>query len=111
MSWPAQPARLITSESISRHSPPNSSTWASGSLNVPRLVYCWGRLRARMAAAAGAHPGPASRPARPPNESTAQAPISGVVTSAAFTPPSQTGAASRIGSPVMNCGTIPEPRG
>ena len=76
-----------------------------------RLVYCSGRLTARTAAAAGAQRGPASRPARPPNDSTAHAPISGVVTSAADTPPSHTDAASTIGIPVMNCGTIPDPRG
>ena len=65
--------RLTTRESASRHRPPNSSTWASGSLNVLRLVYCSGRLSASTAAAAGAQRGPASRPASPPNESTAHA--------------------------------------
>ncbi len=114
MSWPGQsalPALLTTNESASRHRPPNSSTWASGSLNVPRLVYCSGRLSASTAAAAGAHPGPASRPARPPNASTAHPPISGVITSAAGNPPSQIAPASTSGVPVMNCGTIPAPRG
>ena len=102
---------LLIRESASRHRPPNSSTWASGSLNVLRLVYCSGRLSARTAAAAGAHFGPASRPARPPNESTAHPPISGVTTSAAGTPPIQIAAAMTSGIPVMNCGTMPEPRG
>ena len=116
LSWPGQSdadrgPRVTTSESASRHRPPNSSTWASGSLNEARLVYCSGRLSARMAAAAGAHLGPASRPARPPKESTAHPPISGVMTSAAGIPPSQTAAARTSGIPVMNCGTIPEPRG
>ena len=115
LSWPGRPrlfcVRLTTSESASRHRPPNSSTWASGSLNEARLVYCSGRLSARMAAAAGAHLGPASRPARPPKESTAHPPISGVVTSAAGIPPSQIAAARTSGIPVMNCGTIAEPRG
>ena len=64
-----------------------------------------------MAAAAGAHLGPASRPARPPKDSTAQPPISGVMTRAAGIPPSQTAAARTSGIPVMNCGTIPVPRG
>ena len=103
--------RATTRASISRHSPPNSRTWASGSLNVLRLVYCSGRLSARAAAAAGAHPAPTSRPARPPNDSTAHAPISGVMTSAAGTPPSQIAAARTRGSPLMNCGARPEPVG
>ena len=98
-------------ESASRHRPPNSSTWASGSLNVLRLVYCSGRLRASTAAAAGAHRGPASRPARPPNDKMAAPPITGVRTRAAGIPPSQIAAAMASGIPVMNCGTIPEPRG
>ena len=115
LSWPGQSplfcVRLTTSESASRHRLPNSSTWASGSLKEARLVYCSGRLSARMAAAAGAHLGQASRPARPPKESTAHPPISGVMISAAGIPPSQTAAARTSGVPVMNCGTIPEPRG
>ena len=103
--------RRTTSESASRHRPPNSSTWASGSLNEARLVYCSGRLRARTAAAAGRPPRPGQPAARPPKESTAHPPISGVVTSAAGIPPSQTAAARTSGIPVMNCGTIPESRG
>ena len=102
---------LSASESASRHRPPNSSTWASGSLNVPRLVYCSGRLSASTAAAAGAHRGPASRAARPPKLRIAQPPITGVTTSAAGIPPSQIAAARTSGIPVMNCGTIPVPRG
>ncbi len=116
LSWPGQPAflpgsRLTVSESASRHRPPNIRTWASGSLNVPRLVYCSGRLSASTAAAAGAQPGPASRPARPPNESTAQPPITGVTRRAPPMPCSQNPAASTSGAPVMNCGTMPVPRG
>ena len=116
MSWFAQSAfsprpLLTTSESMSRHSPPNSSTWASGSLNEPRLVYCSGRLSASTAAAAGAQPGPASRPARPPNESTAHPPITGVTSRAALMPCSQNPAARTSGAPVMNWGTMPVPRG
>ena len=98
-------------ESTSRHSPPNSSTCASGSLNVLRLVYCSGRVSASTAAATGAHFAPASLPTRPPKESIAHPPISGVATSAAGTPPSHTDAASTSGIPDMNCGTIPLPRG
>jgi hypothetical protein len=102
---------VMASESASRHRPPNSSTWASGSLNVPRLVYCSGRLNASTAAAAGAHRGPVSRAARPPKLSTAQPPITGAMTSAAGMPLNQIAAASSRGIPVMNCGTIPVPRG
>ena len=116
LSWPGHPGflpvfLLITSESASRQRPPNSSTWASGSLNEPRLVYCSGRLSASTAAAAGAQPGPASRPARPPNESTAHPPITGVTSKAALMPWSQIPAARTSGAPVMNWGTMPVPRG
>ena len=114
LSWPGQSSfvfLLITSESASRQRPPNRSTWASGSLNEPRLVYCSGRLSASTAAAAGAQPGPASRPASPPNESTAHPPITGVTRRAPLMPWSQIPAASTSGAPVMNWGTMPVPRG
>ena len=94
---------------MSKHNPPNSSTCVSGSLNVLRLVYCSGRLSASTAAAAGAHLGPTSLPARPPNESTAHPPISGVITSAAGIPPSQTDAAMTSGIPLMNGGRSEAP--
>ena len=89
---------------MSRHNPPNSSTCVSGSLNVPRLVYCSGRLSASTAAAAGATSArPQARQAA--EQSTAHPPISGVITSAAGIPPSQTDAAMTSGIPPMNGGS------
>ena len=94
------------SESMTRQSPPRNRICASGSLKDDRLVYCSGRVTARARAASGAQRGPASRAARPPKVSTAAAPSTGATSTAALAPPAQKAAASAIGSPAMNCGTM-----
>ena len=96
-------------ESASMHSPPNSMTWASVSLNVFRLVYCSGRLMASTSAPAGAQRPPASRPTRPAKARIAQAPTIGAVATAASGPPAHTPRARTMGSPAMNWGTIVPP--
>ena len=112
---PPSPARTraaapsAASESMTRQSPPRNRICASGSLKADRLTYCSGRERARTSAASGAHRGPASRAARPPNASTAAAPSTGATRTAAFTPPAQKAAARTIGIPAMNCGTMLPP--
>ena len=97
-------------ESISQHRPPNSRTWASGSLNVLRLVYCSGRLGQLTAAAAGAHRAPASGRQAPEREHRARADQRRGHQRGRI-PPSQIAAASTSGIPVMNCGASPEPTG
>ncbi len=62
-----------------------------------------------MAAAAGAHCGPISRPARPPNVTRASAPSTGGTSAAAATPWIHQPPASRMASPGMNSGAIPAP--
>ena len=96
---------VSVNESASMHSPPNSMTWASVSLNVVRLVYCWGRLTASTRAAAGAHRPPTSRPTRPAKARIAQPPMTGAIATAVSGPPAQIPRASIIGSPAMNWGT------
>ena len=71
-----------TNESASRHSPPNSSTWTSGSANGVRDTYCSGSSTASTSAPAGAQRAPTSRPTRPAKDSTAQPPITGAISSA-----------------------------
>ena len=70
---------------------------------------CIGSAMARTSAASGAHRGPASRAARPPNVSTASAPRTGAIAVAAAAPPIQNPPARIIGSPAMNCGTTAPP--
>ena len=62
-----------------------------------------------MAAAAGAHCGPISRPARPPNVTRASAPSIGGIRAAAAMPWIHQPLASKIASPGMNSGAIPPP--
>ncbi len=101
--------RGLVSESTTRHSPPNSSICSSGWLNADRLVYCSGRLRPRISAAGGAHCGPTSRPARPPNATRASAPSTGLTSAAAGMPWIHQPAARKIARPGMNCGASPPP--
>ena len=93
-------------ESASRHSPPNSSTWTSGSANGARDTYCSGSSTASTSAPAGAHRAPTSRPTRPAKDSTAQPPITGAISSAPGSPASHVPPASTSGSPGMNAGVI-----
>ena len=56
------------SESMNRHSPPNSSTCTSGSLNGVRDAYTSGRQTASTSSPATAHHAPHSRPTSPAND-------------------------------------------
>ena len=76
-------------------------------MNADRLVYCSGRVTARTSAAGGAHCGPASRPASPPNVSTASAPSTGLASAAVLMPWIHHPAASVMASPGANCGARP----
>ena len=69
-------------ESASRQSPPKSMICSAVSLSEVRPTYCWGRLRPRTSAPAGAHCGPTRRPTRPANVSVASPPRTGPMASA-----------------------------
>ena len=78
-------------------------------MNEPRLVYCCGSVRASTRAPAGAHCGPVSLPARPPNARIASPPRTGPSAAAAVVPCTQNPPARIIGSPDMRPGTIAVP--
>src|SRR5260370_565647 len=97
--------RLIVSASISKHNPPNSSTWTPGSLNASLLGYNSGAVSASASAPAGAHCRPASLPTRPPNVRIARPPSTGMTTAPPPTPLVQNPLASSMGSPASTAGT------
>ncbi len=103
--WPVR----SVSASVSRQSPPNSSTWTAGSVNAARETYCSGSVRPSTSAPAGAHCGPASRATRPPKLSTAKPPSSGPTAAAPLVPCAQNPPASSIGSPEVPTGTTAAP--
>src|SRR5450759_3464376 len=93
----------VTTESITRQRPPKSSTCTTGSPNADLLVYCSGRVSASTRAAAGAHCGPA----RPPKVSTANAPRTGLTSTAPAIPCVQKPAERITGKPARTWGTSP----
>ncbi len=84
---------------MNRDSPPNTSTCTSGPGNGVREAYTSGRQAASATSAATPHHAPHSRPARPPNDSSAHPPSTAGTSSAPLSPPSHAPPASTSGSP------------